>query len=294
MIARLLVLLVRANEVFVARGPCRAAGGTKTGVGSLAQKLPAHHIHNPGTALHTPLASAASPPTPPTPGSAPDGSGTVYLTSSFLDSSRAVPTPVSYVEALDVQTGQPRWANFTARPAASGTPTSDTAALHGVTPMPGAAVYAQGQRLYALSEATGQQLWSVVVATGAAFGGTTANVSSVTFVEAAAEGASGGLPYPQLLLQSVTFQQTRFVAYRFNGSLEAAPTAAWQNRGNQDFEGTLDDPLTRLGLQLPTASQLANAFVFWSNRTSEQEASQGADVVTETARVQLPGRSQLC
>jgi hypothetical protein len=223
--------------------------------------------------------------------SGPDGSGTVYLTSSFMDTSRPVPTPVNYVEALDVQTGAVRWANSTARPPTSGTPTSDTAALHGVTPLPGAAVYAQGQRLYGLSEATGEQLWSVVVATGAAFGGTTANVSSVTYVEPSPPDARTGVPYPQLLLQSVTFQQTRFVAYRFNGSVEAAPTAAWQNRGNQDFEGTLEDPLTRLGLQLPTVSQLAGAFVFWSNRTSERAAA----CIWGLCSVEggLPGRSRL-
>ncbi|EFN52382.1 hypothetical protein CHLNCDRAFT_58851 [Chlorella variabilis] len=197
--------------------------------------------------------------------SGPDGA-TVYLTSSFIDTTRAVPTPVNYIEALDAATGVVRWANSTPPPPTSGLPNSDTAAAHGVTALPDMAVYAQGQRMYALSAANGSQLWSMVVTTGSSYGAAAANISSITYVEAGAPPA--GSPYPLLLLQSTTWEQTRFIAYKLNGSAGAPPTVAWQNRGNQDFEGSLNDGLARLGLQVPSVSLIDGVFVFWSNRTS--------------------------
>ena len=37
----------------------------------------------------------------------------------------------------------------------------------------------------------------------------------------------------------------------------------------QDFEGSLNDGLARLGLQVPSVSLIDGVFVFWSNRTCE-------------------------
>lgn len=37
--------------------------------------------------------------------------------------------------------------------------------------------------------------------------------------------------------------------------------------GNNNYEGTLNDGLARLGLQVPQASVVDGAFLFWSNRT---------------------------
>ena len=183
-----------------------------------------------------PRPSPAPPPSRLPPRSGPDGA-TVYLTSSFIDTTRAVPTPVNYIEALDAATGVVRWANSTPPPPTSGLPNSDTAAAHGVTALPDMAVYAQGQRMYALSAANGSQLWSMVVTTGSSYGAAAANISSITYVEAGAPPA--GSPYPLLLLQSTTWEQTRFIAYKLNGSAGAPPTVAWQNRGNQVGRGCM-------------------------------------------------------
>jgi hypothetical protein len=180
-----------------------------------------------------------------------------------------VPVNINYVEALEASTGRLRWANVTAPPPNSGLPTSDTAAAQGVTALPGMAVYAQGSKLHALSAQDGRELWTISVSTGSSFGSSAANVTSLTYVEAGA-GAAGevpGTPFPMLLLQSRTWDQTRFAAYRFNGSAGAPPAVAWQNKGNQDFEGTLRDELAALGIGVPSSSWMDGVFVFWSNRT---------------------------
>ncbi|KAI3430381.1 hypothetical protein D9Q98_004976 [Chlorella vulgaris] len=238
------LLFMQMGEVVVALDP------------STGQQLWAHPTYNQSTPTITGYSGDAS-------------GGTVYLTSAFIDTSRPVPTPQNYIEALDASTGAVRWANFTLLPPTSGIPTSDTAAAYGVTAMPDMAVYAQGPRLYALSAANGSQLWSIAVSTGASFGGASTNVSSVTYVEPAPPGSRGGTPAGLLLLQSTTFEQMRFMAYEFNASApRAAPSVAWQNRGNQDFEGALNDGLARLGMQVPSVSLIDSTFLFWSNRTS--------------------------
>lgn len=120
------------------------------------------------------------------------------------------------------------WANFTSLPPASGLPTSDTAGMWGVTATPTAAVYAQGARLYGLSPDDGRQLWQIVVSAGAGTG-LNPNVTSVAYVPVL--DAVPSRQYPMLLLTSSTWDQTRFMAYQFNGSnATAAPTVAWQVR----------------------------------------------------------------
>lgn len=190
--------------------------------------LYAHHFSTrlwlPGSLLPSPLPLPAH-----LPRSGPGGPPCVYLTSSFIDTSRPVPTPVSYIEALDPATGQRKWANFTAPPPPSGLPSADTAALHGVTAVPGLAVYAQGSRLYGLSAETGKQVWGMVVSAGSATG-LAANVTSVTLVEAA-PGHTNGRPFPLLLLTSSSWDQTRFMGYALNGTnITSPPTVAWQVR----------------------------------------------------------------
>ncbi|KAL4422642.1 hypothetical protein ABPG75_008839 [Micractinium tetrahymenae] len=199
-----------------------------------------------------------------------DGSSAavVYLTSSFLDTSRPVPAPINYVEALDAATGAVRWANFTNPPPSSGLTSSDTAALLGVTPLPGLAVYAQGSKLYGLAAQDGRQLWSMTVSTGIG-SGLSPNISSILYVEPSLPGR----PYPVLLLTSTTWEQTRFLAYQFNGSAGQPPVVLWQMTGNQNLEGSLSGALARLGLGLPQVSVYDNLFVFWSNRTSYDPVS---------------------
>ncbi|PRW20529.1 tyrosine-specific transport -like [Chlorella sorokiniana] len=203
--------------------------------------------------------------------SGPGGPARVYLTSSFVDSTRAVPVPVNYIEALDPATGQVVWANFTSLPPASGLPTSDTAGMWGVTATPTAAVYAQGARLYGLSPDDGRQLWQIVVSAGAGTG-LNPNVTSVAYVPVL--DAVPSRQYPMLLMTSSTWDQTRFMAYQLNGSsASAAPTVAWQTSGNTNFEGSLNEQLKQLGLQVPQVSVVDGVFVFWSNRTSYELGS---------------------
>lgn len=149
----------------------------------------------------------------------------VYLTSTFLDTSRPVPAPVSYVEALDAASGAPKWANSTNPPPNSGLTSSDTASSLGVTPLPGLAVYAQGAKLFGLAAQDGKQLWSMTVTTGIG-SGLSPNISSIVYVEPSPPAR----PYPVLLLTSTTFEQTRFLAYQFNASVEQPPSVLWQVR----------------------------------------------------------------
>lgn len=164
----------------------------------------------------------ACPSLPPSDGSS---AAMVYLTSTFLDTSRPVPAPINYVEALDASTGALKWANFTNPPPNSGLTASDTASSWGVTPLPGLAVYAQGSKLYGLAAQDGKQLWAMTVATGIG-SGLSPNISSIVYVEPAPPARA----YPTLLLTSTTFEQTRFLAYKFNGSAGQPPAVMWQVR----------------------------------------------------------------
>lgn len=242
-----------------------------------------------------------------------------------MDKTRAVPVPINRIEALDPATGQVKWANFTAPPPPSGLPAADTAALNGVTPGPGMAIFAQGPRMYGLSAEDGRQLWGVLVTAGTG-AGLNPNISSITVVDAAPD-LPNGRQHPLLLLQSSTWDQTRFMAYVLNGTAinaTAPPVEAWkvrcagraaaagqlgragwalggaqthgravhrlaacthltmraaprcapapQMQGNNNFEGTLNDDLSRLGLGMPVASPTKGVFLFWSNRTCERGA----------------------
>lgn len=199
-----------------------------------------------------------------------DHPGIVYLTSPFMDTTRPVPTPSNYIEALDAATGALKWSNFTAPPPNSGLAASDTAAAWGVTALPGMAVYAQGSRLYGLSADNGTQLWVMVVSAGSA-SGSASNVTSVTYLEPFLPAR----PHPVVLLGSATWEQTRYMAYQFNGTAGQQPTVLWQMGGNQNFEGSLEFGLARMGLALPQVSIYDNLFVSWSNRTSYDQFNGG-------------------
>ena len=188
----------------------------------------------------------------------------MYLTSTFLDSARSPPAPIHVIQALEAASGALLWQNTTALPPASGLPTSDTAAAAGVTALPGLAVFAQGPRIYGISAADGKELWSMLVSAGASTG-LSANVTSVVYVEASPPQR----PHPLLLLTSATWDQTRHMAYKLNGSFGQPPAVAWQMSGSQNFEGSLAEGLVRLGLQEPQVSALDSVFVTWSNRTCE-------------------------
>lgn len=148
-----------------------------------------------------------------------------------MDTARAVPVPINRIEALDPATGEVKWANFTAPPPPSGLPSADTAALHGVTPGPGMAVFAQGARMYGLSAEDGRQLWGVLVTAGTG-AGLNPNISSITLVDAAPD-LPNGRQHPMLLLQSSTWDQTRYMAFVLNGTAvnaSAPPVEAWKAR----------------------------------------------------------------
>ncbi|PSC69117.1 MBL fold metallo-hydrolase [Micractinium conductrix] len=199
--------------------------------------------------------------------------GIVYLTSSFVDASRPVPAPINYIEALDARSGQLKWANFTAPPAATGLIASDTAAAAGVTPLPGLAVYAQGTKLYGVDAEDGRELWMVTVTAGTG-AGVTANITSVTYIEPAPPTR----PHPLLLLGSTNWEQARFLGYVLNGTAGQPPARAWSMAGAQNFEGSLSDGAARLGFATPAVSALDGMFVIWSNRTSYDLSNGGLPV----------------
>jgi hypothetical protein len=215
-----------------------------------------------------PAPSGGAPLSPPT-CSGPTGS-TVYLTSTFLDSARSPPAPIHVIQALEAATGALVWQNTTALAPASGLPTSDTATTGGVTPLPGLSVFAQGPRLYGISAEDGKELWSMIVSAGPSTG-LSANVTSIAYVEPSPPQR----PDPLLLLTTLTFDQTRYMAYKLNGSFGQPPAVAWQMSGSQNFEGSLAEGLVRLGLQEPQVSAVDNVFVAWSNRTSEWGQARG-------------------
>lgn len=168
--------------------------------------------------------------------SGPGGPPRVYLTSSFIDSNRPVPVPVTYIQALDPATGALKWANFTPTPPASGLAVADSASLWGVTPAPGLAVFAQGSRIIGLAAEDGRELWRTTVSAGAQTG-LASNVSSVVLVQPSE--AVPNRPRPMLLLTSSTWDQTRFMTYALNDTLGNPPSVAWQVRGTGEGRARL-------------------------------------------------------
>lgn len=99
--------------VLVRLAPAAALTAAPTTLGACAPRR--HAAHRPRAAharAHTALPAAACrrpscmPPLLHRCRSGPGGPARVYLTSAFMDTTRPVPTPVNYIEALDPATGQ--------------------------------------------------------------------------------------------------------------------------------------------------------------------------------------------
>lgn len=200
-------------------------------------------------------------------------SSTLYLTSSFQDTTSVVPMMTNVVEALDPATGALLWRNTTAKPAPSGLPQSNTATTSGVTALPRLAAYAKGPRVAAMSAATGFEAWHFDVG-GSGFGAASANanITSVVYVEPGSNNPAGSVGSVStssilangsssvsnrtgaLLLANSVFQQVRFLRFNLNSSLSLPPSLAWQMSSTNDFEGTLRDDLVWSGLQTPVVS----------------------------------------